>query len=87
MAQNSFFLDEKDREATKVRADAHLQNSLPGKGIPLKTAQTSLTIFCMEIIFSSFKADLKSQNFQRLKFYKLFVRFVMLLAAPAPLDL
>ena len=32
-------------EATKVRADAHLQNSLPGKGIPLKTTQTSLKIF------------------------------------------
>ena len=45
MAQNSFFLEEKDREATKVRTDAHLQNSLPGNGIPLKTTQTSLTIF------------------------------------------
>ena len=37
MAQNSFFLDEIDREATKVGADAHLQNSLPGKGILLKS--------------------------------------------------
>ena len=45
MAQNSFFSDEIDREATKVRADAHLQKSLPGKGIPLKTTQTSLKIF------------------------------------------
>ena len=45
MAQNSFFLGVIDREATKVRANAHLQNSLPGKGIPLKTTQTSLKIF------------------------------------------
>ena len=45
MAQNSFFLDEIDREATKVQANAHLQNSLPGKVIPLKTTQTSLKIF------------------------------------------
>ena len=37
MAQNSFFLDKIDREATKVRTNAHLQNSLPGKDIPLKT--------------------------------------------------
>ena len=45
MAKSSFFLDEIDREATKVQADAHLQNSLHGKGIPLKTTQTSLKIF------------------------------------------
>ena len=42
MAQNSFVLDEINREATKVRADAHLQKSLPGKGIPLKTTQAFL---------------------------------------------
>ena len=29
MAQNSFVLDEIDREAMKVRADDHLQKSLP----------------------------------------------------------
>ena len=34
MAQNSCFLDKIDHEATKAQADAHLQNSLPGKGIP-----------------------------------------------------
>ena len=44
MAQNSSFLDEIDREATKVRADAHLQKSLPGIGILLKTTQTFITI-------------------------------------------
>ena len=35
MVQNSFYVDEIDREAMKVRANAHLQKSLPGKGIPL----------------------------------------------------
>ena len=45
MAQNSRFSDEIDREATKMQADAHLQNDLPGKGIPLKTTQIFLTIF------------------------------------------
>ena len=34
-----------DREATKVRADAHLQNNLPGKDIMQKTTQTFLTFF------------------------------------------
>ena len=45
MAQNSSFLNEIDREATKVRADTHLQKSLPGIGISLKTTQTFITIF------------------------------------------
>ena len=63
MAQNSSFLDEIDREATKVRADAHLQKSLLGIGILLKTTQTFIAIFwelhpvvlkpiCEEFIFS-----------------------------------
>ena len=84
MAQNSFFLDEIDCEATKMQANAHLQNSLPGKGIPLKTTQTYLTIFWE---LHSDIAYLESKNFQCLKFYKLFVRFVMLLVEPIPLDL
>ena len=33
MAQNSCILDKVDHEATKVQADAHLQNRLPGKDI------------------------------------------------------
>ena len=33
MAQNSDILDEIDQEAMKVRADAHLQNRLPGRGV------------------------------------------------------
>ena len=33
MAQNSCFEYEIDCEAMKVQANAHLQNSLPGKGI------------------------------------------------------
>ena len=45
MAQNSSFLDEINREATKVQTDAHLQKTLPGIGILLKTTQTFLTIF------------------------------------------
>ena len=45
MAQNSSFLDEIDREATKVRANAHLHKSSPGIGISLKTIQTFITIF------------------------------------------
>ena len=52
MTQNSFVLDEIDREATKVRAYAHLQKNLPGKGIPLKTTQ----VFLLGVIFSYFKA-------------------------------
>ena len=69
MAQNSSFLDKIDREATKVRADAHLPKSLPGIGISLKTTQTFITIvwelysvvlkpICEEFIFSV------SKNFQ-----------------------
>ena len=45
ITQNSFYLDEINCEATKVRANARLQKSLPDKGIPLKTTQTFLTIF------------------------------------------
>ena len=36
MAQNSYFSDEIDREATKVQANVHLQKSHPGRGISLK---------------------------------------------------
>ena len=45
MAQNSFFLGEIDCEATKVRANAHHQKSLPVIGILLKTTQIFITIF------------------------------------------
>ena len=45
MAQNNRFSDEIDREATEIRADAHLQDGLPGEGIPLKTIQIFLTTF------------------------------------------
>ena len=44
MAQNNSFLDEINHEATKVRADANLQKSLPGIGVLLKTTQTFITI-------------------------------------------
>ena len=46
-----------------------------------------ILLFQKEYAGTRVKADLKSQNFQCLKFYKLFVRFIMLLVAPAPLDL
>ena len=59
MAQNSSFLDEIDREATKVRADVHLQKGLLGIGISLKTTQIFLTIFWKLHILSGFKAYLQ----------------------------
>ena len=44
MAQNSFVLDAMEREAIKAPADAHPQNSLPGKSIALKLLKPSLGI-------------------------------------------
>ena len=45
MVQNSFVLDEINREVMKMQADTHLQKSLPSKGIPLKTTRAFLKIF------------------------------------------
>ena len=42
MNQNSSFLHAIDREAIQSQADAHLQNSLPGKDIVTKTTQPLL---------------------------------------------
>ena len=42
MAQNGFVLDAIEREAIKAPADAHPQNSLPGKSIALKLLKPSL---------------------------------------------
>ena len=42
MAQNSFVLNAMEREAIKAPADAHPQNSLPGKSIALKLLKPSL---------------------------------------------
>ena len=42
MVQNSFVLDAIEREAIKAPADAHPQNSLPGKSIMLKLLKPSL---------------------------------------------
>ena len=86
MAQNSFVLDEIDRKATKVQADAYLQKSLPGQSIPLKTTQAFLKIF-KELYSAISKPICESSYFQCIKFSKFFVRFVMLLIAPAPFDL
>ena len=63
MAQNSRFSDEIDREATKMRADAHLQNNLPGEGFPLKTTQTFLTIFwelCSVVLKPIWRVEISS---------------------------
>ena len=50
MAQNSFFPDAIEREATKARANAranaHHHNCLPSKDIMPKTTQTILTTSC-----------------------------------------
>ena len=80
MAQNSSFLDEIDRKATKVWA--HLQKSLPGIGILLKTTQTFITIV-WELYSVVVKPICKEFIFPVSKF---FVHFVMLLTAPAPFD-
>ena len=42
MAQNSFVLDAIEQEAIKVPANAHPQNSLPGKSIVVKLLKPSL---------------------------------------------
>ena len=42
VAQNSFVLDAIEREAIKAPANAHPQNSLPGKSIALKLLKPSL---------------------------------------------
>ena len=46
MAQNSFFPDAIECEATKARANAHHHNCLLGKDIVPKTTQTFLTTSC-----------------------------------------
>ena len=51
MAQNSFILDDFDREAMKVPADAHHQNWLPGNDFPIKTIEAFLTIACEFYLF------------------------------------
>ena len=83
MAQNSSFLDEINREATKVWANTHFQKSLPGKGISLKTTQTFIMIF-WELYSVVLRPICKEFIFPVSKFLKFFVCFVMLLTAPAP---
>ena len=86
MAQNSSFLDEIDREATKVRTKAHLHKSLPGIGISLKTTQTFITNV-WELYSVVLKPICEEFIFPVSKISKFFVRFVMLLTAPTPFDL
>ena len=54
MAQNSFILDDIDREAMKAPGDAHHQSWLPGNDIPIKTTEAFLTIAC-ELYLSIFE--------------------------------
>ena len=46
MAQNNFFPDANEREATKAWANAHHHNCMPDKVIVSKTTQTFLTTSC-----------------------------------------
>ena len=46
MNQNSSFLYAIDREAIQSQANAHLQNSLPGKDIAIETTQQFLKSAC-----------------------------------------
>ena len=85
MAQNSSFLDEIDREATKVWVNAHLWKSLPGIGISLKIAQTFIAIV-WELYSVVLKPICEEFIFPVSKISKFFIRFVMLLTAPAPFD-
>ena len=57
MAQNTSFLDEIDRKATKVQADAHFQESLPGRYFAKN--YSDLHNNRLGIIFSGFKAYLR----------------------------
>ena len=69
MAQNSFFQDAIDREAMKVRTNAHPQNSLLAKDISLKTIQAFL-ITSYQLYRAILKAVSDWRNFQCLKFSK-----------------
>ena len=46
MAQNSFILDDINREAMKAPADSHHQNWLPGNDFTIKTTEAFLSIAC-----------------------------------------
>ena len=74
MAQNSFVLDVMEREAIKVPANAHPQNSLPGKSIALKLLKPSLKTpgDYIELFGSLF---LWVEIFNTGKFSKFLVRF------------
>ena len=67
MAQNSFVLDAIEREAIKAPADAHPQNSLPGKSIALKLLKPSLKT--PGIILSYLKAYFCELKFSTLKIF------------------
>ena len=66
MAQNSFVLDAMEREAIKAPADAHPQNSLPGKSIALKLLKPSLKTL-LGITLSYLEADFCELKFSTLE--------------------
>ena len=79
MVQN-FFLDATDREAIQVLADAHRQNSLPGKGVVLKLLKPSLGI-----ILSYSEANLRELKFSTLEnFVSPLSASITKLVSPAP---
>ena len=71
MAQNSFFPDVIKCEATKVQANAHHHNCLPGKDIVPKTTHTFLTTSC-----ELYRAIVKAVSELKFLLFKFFVRFI-----------
>ena len=75
MNQNSFLSYVIDCEAIQSWADAHLQNSLPGKDIAIKTTQPFLKSACELYTYAIMKSLIGSQIFLSRKFSKSFVHF------------
>ena len=82
MRPNSSILDTTDREAIKVRADAHPQKSLPGYVIAIKTAQAFFKNTC-ESYLTYWSLSEEVGFFHVRKFSKFYIRSITY-AAPAP---
>ena len=80
MAQNSFFTT-RSIKSHKSLSQCPTLEQLPQQGYSNKS-HSDLLNNLLEIIFRNFKAYLQELNFRCLKFFKLFVRFIMLLEAP-----
>ena len=68
---NSSFLYMINYETIQSGADVHLQNSLPGKDIVIKTIQPFLWI-----VYATMKSVARSQIFLSRKFSKFFVHLI-----------